>query len=139
LALAFVPLVAWMIWRVSERPSARRVALGAVTVALLMLSHTAVSLLLLGPLLLWGGVVGVTQSPKIRQRWLALAGMFGLGLALSAFAWLPALTEIQHTRYAVEASKVFYGDHFTALWDWPGTAVAQLRGAYLPKTVGLMA
>ncbi len=139
LALAFVPLVAWMIWRVGERPSPRRIAVGAVTVALLMLSHTAASLLLLGPLLVWGAVAVVAQSHNARRRWLALAGMFGLGLALSAFAWLPALTEIQQTRYAAEAGKVFYGDHFTSLWAWPGTAVAELRGAYLPKTVGLVA
>ncbi|MAT95717.1 MAG: hypothetical protein CL608_01010 [Anaerolineaceae bacterium] len=155
LALAIVPLVAWMIWRVaaqpalslSRGPSAGRVAVGAIAVALLMLSHTAVSLLLLGPLLLWGAVAVAVQSTHGRRRWLAVAGMFGLGLALSAFAWLPALTEIQYTRYAAEASKVFYGDHFTSLWDWPGTAlsagsgraVAGLRGAYLPKTVGLVA
>lgn len=138
LALAFVPLVAWLIWRVGERPSPRRIAIGAVGIALLMLSHTATSLLLLGPLLVWGAVAVAVQSTKARRRWLALAAMFGLGLALSAFAWLPALTEIQFTRYTAEAGKVFYGDHFTALWAWPGTAVAELRGAYLPKTVGLV-
>ncbi len=138
LALAFAPLVAWMMWRVLERPSARRVAVGAIVVALLMLSHTAASLLLLGPLLLWGAVAGGIQAAKTR-RWLALRSRFGLGLAMAAFAWLPALTEVQFTRYAAEAGKVFYGDHFTALWDWPGTAVAGLRSAYLPKTVGLMA
>ncbi len=138
LALALVSLVAWMIWRGAERPSPRRVAIGAASVCLLMLSHTATSLLLLGPLLLWGAVAVAVQSGHVRLRWLALAGMFGLGLALSAFTWLPALSEIQHTRYAAEASKVFYGDHFITLWDWPGTAVAGLRGAYLPKTVGLV-
>lgn len=138
LALALVPLVAWTIWRVAERPFTRRVVAGAMAVALLMLSHTATSLLLLGPLLLWGVVAAAAQSAKTRRRWLALTGMFGLGLALSAFAWLPALTEIQHTRYAAEAAKVFYGDHFTGLWRWPGTAVVGLRNANLPKTVGLV-
>ena len=138
LALAFVPLVAWLVWRVGERPSPRRVVTGAAAVALLMLSHIAASLLL-GPLLVWGVVAVAAQSHNDRRRWLALAGVFGLGLALSAFAWLPALTEIQYTRYAAEAGKVFYGDHFTSLWAWPGTAVAELGGAYLPKTVGLVA
>ena len=137
LALGLVPVVAWLIWRVGERPSARRIVAGAVGVALLMLSHTAASLLLLGPLLVWGGVV-IRVSGRRRQRWLAWVGLFGLGLLLSAFAWLPALTEIQFTRYAAEAANVYYADHFTALWDWPGQAVNGLRGAYLPKTVGLM-
>lgn len=139
LALGLVPLVAWLIWRVGERPSTRRVVAGAIGVALLMLAHTAASLLLLGPLLVWGLVAVSGQSARRRQGVRALLTLFGLGLALSAFAWLPALTEIQFTRYAAEASQVFYGDHFTSLWAWPGTAVAELRGAYLPKTVGLVA
>lgn len=139
LALGLVPVVAWSLWRVVERPSSPRIVLGAVGVAALMLAHTAASLLLLGPLLLWGVAVVVARLDATKRHWLALAGMLGLGLVLSAFAWLPALTEIQFTRYAAEASKVWYGDHFTVLWDWPGTAVAGLRGAYLPKTVGLMA
>ncbi|MBK8903354.1 MAG: hypothetical protein IPM53_19380 [Anaerolineaceae bacterium] len=146
LALGLAPLVAWLIWRVAEQPalslskgpSPKRIALGAVAVALLMLAHTAASLLLLGPLLVWGVVVMATYPGTRQPRWPALAGMFALGLALSAFAWLPALTEIQFTRYAAEARKVWYGDYFTTLWDWPGTAVAELRGAYLPKTVGLV-
>lgn len=146
LALGLVPLVAWLIWRVAQQPalslskgpSSKRIALGAVAVALLLLAHTAASLLLLGPLLVWGGVAVAVQPGTGRRRWLALAGMFALGLALAAFAWLPALTEIQFTRYAAEASKVWYGDYFATLWDWPGTAVAGLRGAYLPKTVGLV-
>ena len=138
LALALVPLVAWLILRLAERPSARRVAAAALSLALLMLSHTAASLLLLGPLLVWGGVALLASNKgSIRRRWLAWAGLFGLGLALSAFAWLPALTEIHVTRYAAEAANVFYGDHFTSLWRWPGQAVAGLRGAFLPKTVGL--
>lgn len=139
LALGLVPLVAWLIWRVAERPSSRRLVLAALAVAMLMLAHTAASLLLLGPLLVWGGVAVALQPGRERRHWLALASTVALGLALSAFAWLPALTEIQFTRYAAEASKVWYGDYFATLWDWPGTAVAGLRGAYLPKTVGLVA
>ncbi|VAW42987.1 hypothetical protein MNBD_CHLOROFLEXI01-78 [hydrothermal vent metagenome] len=150
LALGLVPLVAWGILRVAQRPSARRTAAAALGLALLMLSHTASSLLLLGPLLIWGGVataclrvrlspvgdVGAVYGKESGQRrWLLL---FGLGLALSAFAWLPALSEIQFTKYAAEAAKVDYADHFTSLWDWPGQAINGLRGAYLPKTVGLM-
>ena len=122
----------------AERPSARRTGFAALGIALLLLAHTAASLLLLAPLFVWGGVV-VVRWGNTRRHWLALLAAFGLGLALAAFAWLPAFTEIQFTRYAAEAAKVFYGDHFTSLWRWPGTAVAELRGAYLPKTVGLVA
>ena len=138
LALGLVPLVAWLIWRAGERPSARRVVAGAVGVALLMLSHTAASLLLLGPLLVWG-FVAMGGEGTSRRRWLALLALFSLGLGLSAFAWLPALTEIQFTRYATEAANVNYADHFTTLWRWPGQAVNGLQGAFLSKTVGLMA
>ncbi|WP_420645511.1 6-pyruvoyl-tetrahydropterin synthase-related protein [Candidatus Leptofilum sp.] len=138
LALGLVPLVAWLLWRLAERPSSRRMVFAAVGIALLLLSHAAASLLLLGPLLAWSLVVMVGQS-RARRHWLALLGAFGLGLSIAAFAWLPAFTEIQFTRYAAEAANVWYGNHFTSLWAWPGTAVAGLRGAYLPKTVGLVA
>jgi hypothetical protein len=139
LALGLVPLVAWLILRVAKRPSARRTAVAAVGLALLMLSHTAASFLLLGPLLVWGVVAtAVFGKNSVRRPWLALFGLFGLGLALSAFAWLPALSEIQYTKYAAEAGKVNYAAHFTTLWDWPGQTVNEMRGAYLPKTVGLM-
>ncbi|MEZ4594738.1 MAG: DUF6541 family protein [Chloroflexota bacterium] len=138
LALGLVPLAAWLIWRVVERPSPRKIALAALGVALLLLSHAAASLLLLAPLLLWS-LLFVLRWGGSRPRWLALLAAAGLGLAVAAFAWLPAFAEIQFTRYAAEAGKVWYGDYFATLWDWPGTAVAELRGAYLPKTVGLVA
>ncbi|MCP4422698.1 MAG: hypothetical protein GY805_39315 [Chloroflexi bacterium] len=139
LALGLVPLLAWGILRVAQRPSVRRTAVAAAMLALLLLSHTAASLLLLGPLLLWGVVAtAVSGHNGNRRHWLALLGVFGLGLALSAFSWLPALSEIQFTRYAAEAAKVNYADHFTLLWQWPGQAINGLRNAHLPKTVGLM-
>ncbi|WP_420629837.1 6-pyruvoyl-tetrahydropterin synthase-related protein [Candidatus Leptofilum sp.] len=138
LALGLVPLVAWLVWRLAERPSPRRTVFAALSISLLLLSHTAASLLLLAPLLVWGMVVVVRWGGS-RRRWLTLLSAFGLGLAVAAFAWLPAFTEIQFTGYAAEASQVWYGDHFASLWAWPGTAVAELRGAYLPKTVGLVA
>ena len=53
LALGLVPLVAWLIWWVVERPSARKIVLAALAITLLLLSHAAASLLLLAPLLLW--------------------------------------------------------------------------------------
>ncbi|MCB8924407.1 MAG: glycosyltransferase family 39 protein [Ardenticatenaceae bacterium] len=137
LALGLVPLVAWLIWRVVERPSPRKIFLAALVVALLLLSHAAASLLLLAPLLLWS-LFFVVRWGGSRRRWLALLTVAALGLAVAAFAWLPAFSEIQFTRYAAEAGKVWYGDYFATLWDWPGTAVAGLRGAYLPKTVGLV-
>lgn len=137
LALGLVPLAAWLLWRVVERPSASKIALAGLGVALLLLSHAAASLLLLAPLLIWSTFF-VARWGNARRRWLALLAAAALGLSLAAFAWLPAFTEIQFTRYAAEAGKVWYGDYFATLWAWPGTAVAGLRGAYLPKTVGLV-
>ncbi|MCA9918337.1 MAG: glycosyltransferase family 39 protein [Anaerolineales bacterium] len=137
LALGLVPLAAWLIWRVVERPSARKIVLAALVIALLLLSHAAASLLLLAPLLVWSATFVLRWGGS--RRWLVLLAAAVLGLTIAAFAWLPAFTEIQFTRYAAEAGKVWYGDYFATLWAWPGTAVAGLRGAYLPKTVGLVA
>lgn len=140
LALAFFPWAAWALLRVGQRPSRNRTILAASFSALLLLSHTAASLLFLGPLFLWGltavlkpNIDWATAKPQLRALLLA----FLLGLGLSAFSWLPALTEIQETRYHLEASKVNYQENFADIWRWPQPTIAQAHNPVLPKSSGL--
>ncbi len=143
LAMALFPWAAWGLLAVAarplpwQRPSPLSVLLAALPIALLMLSHTAASLLFLGPLLVLA-VTAVWVSPS--PRWPRLGAVLlalGLGLALSAFAWLPALAEIGDTRYAQEAGNVAYQDHFADAFRWPEPTIAGAHNPGLPKTPGL--
>ncbi|MBE7530680.1 MAG: hypothetical protein HND44_23510 [Chloroflexi bacterium] len=137
LAMALFPWAAWGLLAVAARPSPLSVLLAALPTALLMLSHTAASLLFLGPLLVLA-VTAVLVSPA--PCWPRLAAVLlalGLGLALSAFAWLPALAEIGDTRYAQEAGNVAYQDHFADAFRWPEPTIAGVHNPGLPKTPGL--
>jgi hypothetical protein len=137
LAMALFPWVVGGMLAVTIRPSPLRICLAGLSIALLMLAHTAASLLFLGPLILLAGTaVWFTPSPRgaaLRAILLTLA----LGLALSAFSWLPALAEIGDTRYAQEAGKVAYQDYFADVLRWPEQMVAGVHNPGLPKTPGL--
>lgn len=137
LALALFPFAAWALVRTGQRPSPRTTLLAAAFLALILLSHTAASLLFLGPLI----VLGVTavflpgkagRAARLRAVLLALL----LGLGLGTFSWLPALAEIQYTRYAQEAGNVDFAAHFADVWRWPETTTATAHNPGLPKSTG---
>ncbi len=139
LAMAFFPLAAWALIRAVQRPALSRILLTALFIALIMLSHIAASLLFLGPLFL----LGLTAIIQPNLNWqtakpqlIALVAAVLLGLGLSAFSWLPALAEIQYTRYNIEASKVDYQDGFADILRWPDPTIAGAHNSALPKSAG---
>lgn len=137
LAMALFPWAVWGLLAVAARPSPLSILLAAIPLALLMLAHTAASLLFLGSLLVVAGtavlVAPSSRLPRLGAVLLAVA----VGLALSAFSWLPALVEIGDTRYALEAGKVAYQDYFADAFRWPEPTVAGAHNSGLPKTPGL--
>ncbi len=140
LAISLFPLATLAFLRAARLPSARRIAFAAVTLALILLSHTAASFLFLGPLAVIAVVAAWTapdhsggrRPAKLRGVIIALT----LGLSLASFSWLPALTEIRHTRYAREAANVDFRKNFADWWAWPGQTVAGMHNQDLPKTPG---
>lgn len=160
LAMALFPFVVWAFIRLGQRPLGQRplpmpVLGAALLLALVLLSHTAASLLFLAPLLALAGAAvyapplqaaavslpdKATSQPGLSALWLRLWPVLLallLGLGLSAFAWLPALAEIGHTRYEQEAGKVDFHDHFAEAWRWPAQTVAGAHNPGLPKSPGL--
>lgn len=140
LALAFFPWAAWALIRLGQRPSLPRLLLAAAFIAAVMLSHTAASLLFLGPLLLLGLTAVVSPNrpwQAVKPKLLALLAALALGLGLSAFSWLPALVDIQYTRYELEADKVNFQDNFADILRWPEATVATAHNPALPKSTGL--
>jgi hypothetical protein len=137
LALAFVPLAAWALLRVGEWPNGRRIAMAAVSVALVLLSHAAAGLLFM-PILFLLGLGG--SLILYRSRPWPLLAAFLLGLAMAAWSWLPGLVELGATRYAesVEGGGAIFADHFAAVFAWPEQTIAGLAKTPLPHSAGLV-
>ncbi len=95
-AFAFYPLILLALWRLRHRPSPANTAFLALAYGGLILSHN-ISALVFSPFVgLWLIAYGLpstnNKSPAISYMLYATSGI-GLGLALSAWFWLPALLE----------------------------------------------
>jgi hypothetical protein len=137
LALALLPWAIYGVLLLGQLVTRRRIVGTAVCIAAIFLSHVASSFLFLGPLLLFGLAVSwLSPQGRIAAVGILLAILLGLGLA--TFFWLPALTEIQFTRYDTEVDKVNYQDFFAAVWQWPPRPIAGLANAQLPHSAGVL-
>jgi hypothetical protein len=126
LALAFLPLVLLFVRRAAQGQGAA-IGWGALTVAGMVLAHNGVSVQVLPFVGLFGLWAGWRAWPTNRAQWrgfMALAALFALGLALTAFFLLPALFEaafVQIERGTANGA-MNYRDNFltlTELLRWP--------------------
>jgi hypothetical protein len=123
LAIGLAPLMLWAFARLRRTASPGDVVVAALLLAATILSHNLMALLFFGLLLAWlawdayfgqmflGAWVmreEVSQAAVRRQVMGALALAAGLGLAVSAFMWLPAILE----RNAVQFRNVASGSYF---------------------------
>lgn len=90
-AFTFVlmPLVLYSFHSLAEKGGTRYITIGSLSFAGLILTHNAIALFFTGFLLFYGGFL-FREFPTSRG---ALGATFVLGLTLSSFFWLPALTE----------------------------------------------
>ena len=96
LALGLLPWLLWAAWRLWQAPSWRRAVLLALLTALLLLTHSIAAFFGAGLLLVWVlGLLlsGTSGTSKVRMALGATLGASLVGLALSAYFWLPALGE----------------------------------------------
>jgi len=140
LALGVLPWAFWRLRRLALDGGSRNIAPAALAFALLVLSHNVTALiaspLLAGyALLLW---VTSKRPPKTLGR---LAGALALGLALSAFFWLPAFFE----RAFVQTEKMITTSHFDyrhnfleprELFSPPVKADVTLMNPPVPRSLG---
>lgn len=142
LVIAFYPWALWAVLEVSRRPTLKRIALAAVAILLVFASHTSASLLYLPIPLLLGLVsslvTGVNRRARLRNAGAVLAALV-LGLALSAWIWLPSLAEYPLTQYSlsVSSAKQLYLTSFADIWRWPGLVIAGEINPPLPQSPGL--
>ncbi len=111
LAFVFMPLVLWAIGRLFKQKKGTYAVVAALGYGGLILTHNLTALIF-APLffayaLLW---------TKREFRLLALVGLsFFLALGLTAFYWLPALTEARWVGLAAGFASTGYRDHLTPL------------------------
>ena len=118
--LVFLPLIFWGFWR-------KKILTGALGIAGLIISHTILGYM---GMLFVGIAVVVTNMQK------KLILMAALGLGLSAFFWLPAISEMKYTNVAsVIGASADYRNHFVclsqlwnSLWGFGGSAPGCLDG-----------
>lgn len=96
LALAILPFAFWSLERLAREPHSRRMAVSGAVTALLLLSHNVTGFVGLVLLILYSASLLLRHA----ERWSAayFAGALFLGAAISAFFWLPALSDLGWTR-----------------------------------------
>jgi hypothetical protein len=116
-AYPFIPLAFWGLYRFATGGRYHFMLLGALSMALLLLSSNPVALFTFPAFLLFMGWLTCVE-----RIWRALLRGFwclGLGLGLSAFFWLPALAErgLVHTDRLLEGY-LSYRHHFVYLYQF---------------------
>jgi len=131
LALGVLPWAFWRLRRLALHGSIRNLALAALAFAILVLSHN-VTALIASPLLAGYGLLIWLATGRSRKALGLLAGALALGLAISAFFWMPALFE----RTFVQTEKMVTTSHFDYRHNF--LALDELLSPPVPTDVALM-
>lgn len=127
-AMAFLPLVFYGLIRQS-------VLISALGLAMVILSHNLTALMLI-PFLLIAVCVQLARTKNKKRFIIHYSQFIILGLALSAFYWLPALSEMRLTKvFGQIGGGADFRDHFVYLdqlwtsdWGFGGSAPGRLDG-----------
>jgi hypothetical protein len=133
-AMAFTPLVFWGLAKIFYREQ-NGVLIGGLGLAGVILSHNLTALMLL-PFLVLSGLFAFFFSGKRKLFAIDSLLLTLCGLSLSAFYWLPALTEMGLTRVSEQiGGGANFRDHFVYLdqlwaspWGFGGSAPGRLDG-----------
>jgi len=126
LSFAFVPLSLYFIYKLYKDQKYKFSIFGAVSLALLILSHNAISLMLL-PFIIFYSLFLLFISKKKNLFALNLIFLIILGFGLSAFFWIPAFFEGKYTlRNIVTAGSyigrfVSFKDLLYGPWSYGGS------------------
>lgn len=102
MSFIFVPLIFWMIAKLSNRRCWRDVAIGALAYAGLIVSHNILALLFTPLIIIW---------LLLKVRLADALALLGLGLGVACFFWLPALYDKQFT-VLTQFNVAHFQDHF---------------------------
>ena len=96
LAFAFVPLTLYFLYKLYKDQKYKYSIFGAISLALLILSHNAISLMLI-PFILTYGFYLIWLSKFNKYLVLNTLFLILIGFSLSAFFWIPGLFEGKYT------------------------------------------
>jgi len=125
-AISFLPLVLYGLLLLSQKNNhIKGIFIGALSLSAVILSHTVFGYIVTGCIALVALVLFAvslcTRKELIRSVGLSLIFLSLLTLGMTAFFWLPALSEMQYTNvYKVIGKTALYTDHYiciSQLWD----------------------
>jgi len=139
-AFVFYPLIFWALLSLRERPSVRRLASLALAYGCLVLTHN-ISAMIFTPFIVLYGLTLLSSMKANRLRFLSLCLAAGaLGLALSAWFWVPALLERGRVQLQEMATGYFhFSEHFrwADLVQWRIYFDYTIDGHHTPFSMGL--
>jgi len=127
-AFVFPPLIFYFFLKLSKRYSYWYVVFGSLSVAGLILSHNAITLMFLPFMLFYAGYLCWIHRDKRKQIVLSYCSIIVLGFGISAFFLIPAFFEGKYTlrdivtkgeyqnRFVTSVSDFIYG-----VWNYGGT------------------
>ena len=127
MAFVFPPLICYFLLLLSQKYAYRYIVGGVLAVALLILSHNAISIMFL-PIGALYGVYLVWLAKDKRALIKLYLLILVLGFSLSAFFWIPAFFESKYTLVNIvtggrefASSFVDIGDLLSSPWSYGGT------------------
>ncbi len=115
-AMGILPFVFWGLTRLAREPRIQNVLLFAILYGLLILAHNITALA--ASVLLAAFAIFLILRRESRHVTMAICGGFVIGLALSAFYWLPALAEMKYVKITVLTQDYLnYSNHFVYPWQ----------------------
>jgi len=139
-AISFFPLLFYALFRITRKGGKFGVLIGILSLSAVILSHTVFGYIATGSIVFVAVAVCiisyVRNSKKLRTVGLSFLTVCILSLGITAFFWLPALTEMSYTNvYKVIGTSADYRDHFIclpqlwdSLWGFGGSAPGCLDG-----------
>lgn len=123
-AYSFVPLVFYGLWMAFKLRRALYIGVTAVGFALIVLSHNLTALMVTPFVIALAiGMILRSERKKRIKTFFYLSGSILLGLTLSAFYWIPALSEMGYTNVMSQVGGgADFRNHFVCvgqLWDSP--------------------
>ncbi len=140
--LALLPWLLWSVWELHHSPGAGPTARTAAFLAALPFIHNPSTAMAGGCVVGLLGVLTLMAPAGRRLRpALAVIGALTLGLAASAWYWLPLVFEVQaiHIERAYSPPVLDYHYHFLTLAEvfaWPQPFDRHLIGADVPRALG---
>jgi len=127
-AISLLPFVLYGLIKLFRKETVMKgILVGSISLSGVILSHTVFGYisagLIIGTALTLYGISLFTKKNSLRQSIIPLLGMLAIALGLTAFFWLPAVSEMKYTNVSkVIGETANYKDHyicFSQLWDSP--------------------